>query len=150
NGNEGCLQGGCVQVAVDGALNIYLAGPTNSTDFPVTNGSTLTGTQNIFISKINPTPVAGSTVALVYSIYMGSTGTDTPAGIAVDANYSIYVAGTTTSSDSSFPTTKNAFQTLPAVAGTHGFLSKISATETTGSQPTIVYNLTYSTYFAGN
>ncbi len=155
NGSEGCLQGGCVQVAVDSGLNIYLAGVTNSTDFPVTNTSVLTGTQNIFISKINPTPVAGSSVALVYSIYMGSTGTDAPAGIAVDTNYSIYVAGTTTSTctttstSSCFPTTSNAFQTAPTVAGTHGFLTKIGATQT-GTPPTIVYNLTYSTYLAGN
>ena len=153
-----------VQVAVDSALNIYLAGSTNSTDFPLypPNNSTLTGTQNIFISKIQPANFGTGTPELVYSIYLGGSGTDSLAGLAVDANDDIYVAGsttsacTTTSTTSCFPTTLNAFQTGAAVAanggfpGTHGFLSVISATETTTSPPTLVYNLTYSTYLAGN
>jgi hypothetical protein len=133
-----------VQLAVDSALNIYLAGATNSTDFPVTDGSTLNpapNAQNLFISKINPLPPAGSS-QLVYSIYLGGSETDTPTGIAVDANQSIYVAGTTSSPD--FPTTSNGFQPSPLVPGTHGFVSKISASNT------LAYTLTYSSYLAGN
>ncbi len=146
---------GSVQVAVDSALNIYLAGSTNSTYFfppPAVGGSppyqnALNGAQNIFIAKINPLNAGTGTSQLVYATYLGSTGTDSLAGIAVDSNYSIYVAGTTTSSDSSFPiTSSNAFQTAPAAAGTHGFLSKISLT---GPPASLVYNLTYSTYLAG-
>ena len=140
-----------VKVAVDPALNIYLAGSTTSTDFPVTNGSTLNNPQatNIFISKINPLATTVSS-QLVYSIYLGSSGTDSLAGIAVDSDYDIYVAGTTASSDSSFPTTANAFQTLPEEVGTHGFLTKIVATQTQGNPITIVYGLGYSTYLSGN
>lgn len=137
---------GFVHVAVDSGLNIYLTGATNSTDFPVTDGSTLKGTQNVFISKINSLNAGTGNSQLVYSIYLGGSGTDTPAGIQVDNNFGIYVAGSTNSTN--FPFTANAFQTgPPVVAGTHGFLSKISAS---GNPPSLVYNLTYSTYLAGN
>jgi hypothetical protein len=137
---------GFVHVAVDSGLNIYLTGATNSTDFPVTDGSTLKGTQNVFISKINSLNAGTGNSQLVYSIYLGGSGTDTPAGIQVDNNFGIYVAGSTKSTN--FPTTPNAFQIgPPVVAGTHGFLTKISAS---GSPPSLVYNLTYSTYLAGN
>jgi hypothetical protein len=137
-----------VKVAVDPALNIYLAGSTTSTDFPGTTPPP-PGAQNIFISKINPLATGGSS-QLLYSIYLGSSGTDLLAGIAVDSDYDIYVAGTTASSDSSFPTTANAFQTSPEEVGTHGFLTKIVATQTQGNPITIVYGLGYSTYLSGN
>jgi hypothetical protein len=131
-----------VKIAVDsGAQDIYVAGATNSPDFPVTDGSSLNpapGAQNIFISKINPT-LAG-TAQLVYSIYLGGSGTDSLSGIAVDAAFSIYLAGSTTSSD--FPTTPNAFQQKPQT-GSHGFLSKLTI-------PGTAYGLAYSTYLAGN
>jgi hypothetical protein len=146
---------GLVKVAVDSALAIYLVGSTDSTDFPVTNGSTLPGTQNLFISKINPLNYNQGTSQLVYSIYLGGSGKDSPAGIAVDSNFSIYVAGSTTSPN--FPTTSsNAFQTSATaggatVPGTHGFLTKITATPNQVTvPPTLVYNITYSTYLAGN
>ena len=128
-------------VAADSGLNIYVAGSTTSTDFPLSSSpapiqSTLNGVQNIFIAKLNPT---GSPSQLQFATYLGGNAVDTATGIAVDASQNIYVAGTTTSSN--FPTTSNAFQ--GPVSGTHGFVSKISLT---GS----VYALTYSTYLAGN
>ena len=135
-----------MKVAVDGALNIFLAGSTDSTDFPVTDGSTLTGAQNIFISEIDPLNAGTGNSQLIYSIYLGGTGTDSLTGLAVDNNDNIYVAGTTNSSD--FPTL-NGIQNGP-VTGTHGFLSRISATYTKSNPPTVAYSLGYSTYLAGN
>ncbi len=126
-----------VKITVDANQTIYVAGSTNSTNFPVTDGSTLKGTQNIFISKINTT--LSGTAQLVYSIYLGGTHSDNLAGIAVDSAFGIYVAGWTTSPD--FPTTSNAFQTT--ASGTHGFLSKLTLSGT-------AYGLSYSTYLAGN
>jgi hypothetical protein len=135
-----------VKVAVDGALNIFVAGSTDSTDFPVTDGSTLTGAQNIFISEIDPLNAGTANSQLIYSIYLGGTGTDSLTGLAVDNNDNIYVAGTTNSSD--FPTL-NGIQNGP-VTGTHGFLSRISATYTKTNPPTVTYSLGYSTYLAGD
>lgn len=123
------------QVAVDSGLNMYVATSTTSAGFPVTDGSSLAGAQNLLIAKINP---AGS--ALVFATYLGGNGIDQSAGIGVDTNASIYVAGTTTSTN--FPTTTNAFRAGPQT-GTHGFVSKFSLS---GS----VYVLSYSTYLAGN
>jgi hypothetical protein len=136
-----------VKIAVDSAGTIYVGGSTDSTDFPRVPSSNpgLTGTENIFISKINPA-APGGTASLVYSAYFGGTGTgnDTLAGIAVDQSASIYVAGTTTSGN--FLTTSNAFQPdltgLPA--GAHGFLTKF----TLGLNS--AYTPSYSTYLAGN
>jgi hypothetical protein len=140
---------GFVHVAVDSGLNIYLTGATNSTNFPVTNGSTLAGTQNIFISKINTLNAGTGNSQLVYSIYLGGSGSDTPAGIQVDSNFGIYVAGSTSSTN--FPTTASAINGgPPAIAGVHGFLSKISAAQSPTTPPTLTYTLTYSTYLAGN
>ncbi len=135
-----------VKVAVDGALNIFVAGSTDSTDFPVTDGSKLTGTQNIFISEIDPLNSGTVNSQLIYSIYLGGSGTDSLAGLAVDTNDNIYVAGTTNSPD--FPTL-NGIQNSP-VSGTHGFLSRISATYNKTNPPTVNYSLGYSTYLAGN
>ena len=49
------------QIAVDSVGNVYLAGSTTSANLPTANGvlqTTLNGTQNVYIAKINPT--AGS------------------------------------------------------------------------------------------
>jgi len=152
NGVEGGLIGlsplNLVKVAIDSADNIYLAGSTTSTDFPVSGSTspyipplqtTLNGTQNLFISMINPTPQSGNP-QLVFSTYLGGNGTDSLAGIAVDSSYTIYVAGTTTSTN--FPTTSNALPLPGPVSGTHGFVSAITLVNSD-------YDLTYSTYLAG-
>ncbi|MGA7289069.1 MAG: SBBP repeat-containing protein, partial [Terriglobales bacterium] len=129
--------GNVISVAVDAALNIYLAGSTTSTNFPVTSGNDVpTGEQNIFISKIYP--LGTGSAQLVYSIILGGTDTneiDTLAGIAVDLNNNIYVAGSTNSA--TFPTngTNAPFQAgPPLVAGTHGFLSAFTVSSS-GSAP---------------
>jgi hypothetical protein len=155
-GGEGGLYGNSpVKIAVDAADNIYVAGSTISADFPVSGSSapyipplqtTLKGTQNLFISLINPTPQVGYP-QLVFSTYLGGSGTDSLAGIAVDVNDNIYVAGTTSSDD--FPTTSNnAFQKSATFAGTqtHGFVTAIRYT----ASPNNTYALYYSTYLAGN
>src|SRR5208282_6791001 len=99
--------------------------------------------QNLFISKINPTPQQGYP-QLVFSTYLGGSGTDSLAGIAVDQSLNIYVAGSTTSPN--FPTTGNAYQQAPQT-GSHGFVTAITF-NSQGSSPS--YALTYSTYLAGN
>jgi len=122
------------RIAVDVGFNMYVAGSTTSTaaSFPVTDGSTKTGIQNVFVAKINS---SGS--ALDFATYLGGTGTDTATGVAVDSSFNVYVAGFTTSSG--FPTTPNAFQQTASQPGTHGFLTKLDATGTP----------VYSTFLAG-
>ncbi len=126
-----------VSIAVDSSGDIYVAGTTDSADFPVTDTSAKTGLKNIFISKINPTLTPAS-AQLVFSHYLGGNGTDLAAGISVDSDFNIYVAGSTDSTN--FPAV-NAFQAT-APAGTHGFLSMLKFSAG--------YDLTYSTYLAGS
>jgi Beta-propeller repeat/Domain of unknown function DUF11 len=126
---------GCPAIAVDSGLNTYIAGSTESVDFPPlgeVNGG-LTGTANVFIAKFNS---EGS--ALIYSTYFGGTGPgkDYPAGIAVDSGFDVYVAGTTNSAN--FPVL-NGLAGTPT-AGNHVFVSKFGASE----------NLEYSTYLASS
>ncbi len=150
-GNEGL-----VQVAVDSAGLIYLAGSTTSTYFfpyPAVNINnppiqhSLNGAQNIFIAVINPAllpPITNQ--ELVFATYLGGSGTDNLAGLAVDSSFSIYIAGSTNSTD--FPTTSNGFQSEPSTTGVyHGFLSKISNVSNT---QILTYGLSYSTYIGGN
>lgn len=122
-------------VAVDSALDIYVAGTTNSTDFPVTDGSTFqsVATTNIFVAKFDPT---GAT--LLFATYLGGTGADTSVGVAVDAALNVYLAGTTTSTN--FPTSTSAFQLTPKSPGlAHAFVTQLDGNGV----------MKYSTYLSG-
>ncbi len=82
-------------IALDSAGNAYIAGVTNSTNFPVTTGAfqtALNGSQNAFVAKI-----AASGQSLGYSTYLGGNTTDWATGVAVSAAGNAYVAGYTSS-----------------------------------------------------
>ena len=89
-------------IAVDAAGSAYIAGSTNSADFPVTPGAF--GTQsNVdfaaldytgFVAKLSPD--AGS---LTYATYLGGSANDQTMAIAVDASGDAYIGGATTSPD---------------------------------------------------
>ena len=92
-------------LAIDGNGNVFIAGYTESADFPLTSGAFDTSYNeggDIFITKINP---AGT--ELIYSTYLGGTVEDDTVGITVDASGNAYVCGVTFSSD--FPTTPGAY-----------------------------------------
>ncbi len=123
-------------IAVDCAGNAYVAGWTDSSDFPAAPGAfqiSLKGYNDAFVSKLNSD---GS--ALVYSTFLGGTRTDAGYAIAVDNAGNAYVTGRTESAD--FPITPGAFQTsLKGVQDT--FVSKLSSDG--GS-------LVYSTFLGGS
>ena len=75
----------------------YVAGRTNSTDFPTKNPfqSSLAGLVNGFLSKLT---ADGSD--LVYSTFLGGTDVASISALAVDGNGAAYVTGTT---DAPFP-----------------------------------------------
>jgi hypothetical protein len=124
-------------VAVDGSGNVYLAGTTNSTDFPTVNPEqdANAGGVDLFVSSLT---ADGS--ALNYSTYLGGSGGDGDqgVGIAVDDSGSAYVTGNTASDD--FPTTAGVIQdTLNGT--TDAFVTKFDADGA---------NLAYSTYLGGS
>jgi hypothetical protein len=122
-------------IALDNTGNAYIAGYTESSDFPTTPDAfdtSLNGPYDGFVTKLNP-----SGTALVYSTYLGGGSYDYGDGIAIDGSGNAYITGYTTSD--SFPTTPGAWDTSFNGAN-DGFMSKLNASGTA---------LVYSTYLGG-
>jgi uncharacterized protein (TIGR03437 family) len=106
-------------IAVDAQGDAYIAGDTESSDFPVTPGAAQTKFGGLvsafgvgsfgdgFVAKLNAT---GST--FLFATYWGGSAPDVAYAIAVDSTGNAYVAGGTSSSN--FPVTAGAFQTTYA------------------------------------
>jgi uncharacterized protein (TIGR03437 family) len=110
----GSQDDGVGAIAVDAAGNAYIAGATNSSDFPTVNPfqaqfgglggyGTYIRTGDAFVAKINP---AGN--KLLYSTYLGGRMDDIAFGIAIDSTGAAYVTGATLSQD--FPLSQGAPQ----------------------------------------
>jgi hypothetical protein len=87
-------------MALDSQGNIYLAGDTTSTDFPITANafqSMNQGQGDAFVSKLTP-----GAASVVYSTFLGGTAADQATSIALDSKNNAYVTGFTSSSN--FPT----------------------------------------------
>jgi hypothetical protein len=121
-------------LAVDSSGSAYVAGFTDSLNFPATNPvqSFNGGGNDVFVAKLSP---GGN--ALVYCTYLGGAGDDRASAIAVDAQGSAYIAGSTSSQN--FPV-RSALQ--PRLAGyRNAFVAKLSPAGN---------SLVYSTYLGGN
>ncbi len=91
-------------IALDGSGAIYVAGYTDSTNFPVTTNAVQTvldGTTNVplyyydaFAAKLIP---GATNLSLAYSTYLGGTNDDWGFAIAVDGSGDAYVTGATAS-----------------------------------------------------
>jgi hypothetical protein len=120
-------------VAVDAGGNAYIAGWTESGDFPTQGprqGQNLGGV-DAFVVKLSPN--GGS---LVYATYMGGRGDDRALGIAVNAAGAAHVCGRTSSIN--FPIL-SAAQTSPG-GGRDGWVAKLNPAGNA---------LVYSTYYGG-
>jgi hypothetical protein len=118
-------------IAVDGFGAAYVAGHTQSTDFPTLNPyQTYQGNWDVFVTKLS-----GSGQSLIYSTYLGGNDWDDGFGIAVDGSGAAYVTGETNSAD--FPTL-NPYQTDQW--SYDAFVTRLSSSGN---------NLVYSTYLAG-
>ncbi len=124
---------------VDRAGMIYVAGKTNSVNFPMINGyrSALGGVYDGFLAVLNPFASGGS--SLLYSTVTGGTKHDEITHMALDQAGRVYAAGRTTSSN--LPVEK-AFRSGYAGA-VDVFLAKINPA-TRG-----VDSLEYATYYGG-
>lgn len=128
---------------------VYLAGSTNSPDFPVTQGAFQTAfggnshassTGDLCVAKLDP---SGS--RLLYATFVGGSNCESIGGLAVDNAGSAYVVGWTDSPN--FPITLGAYQSALAdsAPGSHqgrdAYITKLS---TDGSA------LLASTYLGGS
>lgn len=124
-------------IRVDASGHVYLAGGTDSSNFPTTLGSFQTiyggGVQDAFVAKLSPD---GS--RLVYSTFLGGTGDDVAQDIDIDTSGNAYVAG---GASSSFPITPGCFQTTFGGGFDDAFVTKL---DPSGS------GLVYSTFIGGS
>ncbi len=122
-------------LAVDTGGDVFVAGNTGSSDFPVSaNGfrRTYAGGGDGFVTKLS------SSGGLSYSTYLGGGVDDAVYSVAVDGSGYATVAGSTGSVD--FPITPGVFKSALHDAG-EGFVTKLN---TTGSQ------LVYSTFLGSD
>ena len=118
-------------IALDAARNAYVAGWTNSNDFPMVDAfqSARRGDFDSFVTKLD---ASGST--LLYSSYLGGSEGDLAQGIGVDAAGAAYVAGITLSSD--FPVTPGVLQPAFAEGVRDAFVSKVTDSAAPGPEST--------------
>ncbi len=127
-------------VVVDSSGTAYIAGETDSFDFPTTAdvlkrehpGSDTDG----FVARFTTT--SSRTASLVYCTYLGGSGQDSVSGLAVGSSGSAHVTGATDSVD--FPLEK-AFQSSLAGGASDAFVAKLNGGAT---------GLIYSTYLGGD
>jgi len=156
SGGRGGGDGG-TGIAVDTAGKVYVAGYTDSSDFPTTPNAfqpscgsdgrcnmvcgPISGCRNAldaFVAKIDTT--ASGPASLLYSTYAGGTAIELAFAIAIDSHGVACVTGTTSSPD--FPTA-NAVQ--PAIGGSwDAFVLKIDTTRSGAD------SLLFSTFLGGS
>ena len=126
-------------LAVDGAGNVYVAGRTDSANFPVSVNALQRSPRSSrawgegFVAKLD------ANLQLVYGTYLGGNEFEQILGIAVDGAGKAHVTGETFSDD--FPTTPGVVRTTPCPGyNTDVFVSKLNGN---GSA------LEYSTFVCG-
>jgi len=127
-------------LAIDSLGQVYVAGITNSADFPLAGPSARTGfggSYDSFVVRLNPAASGGA--ALEFSTYFGGAKDDWVQGLALDRFGSIYMSGTTNSDD--LPLTSPATQPNRR-GGYDAWVAKIS--------PFLDKSLVYSTYLGGS
>jgi hypothetical protein len=124
-------------IEVDNVGNIYIAGYSYASDFPVTPGaaqSVFGGSLDAVVVKIN-----NSATLLQYATYVGGNDEDYGYSIAIDGAGNAYITGETKSTN--FPVTFGALQTTYGGSLRDAFVTKLNASGTSFS---------YSTYLGGS
>jgi len=129
-----------LSIAVDGLGKVYVAGYTNSFDFPTTAGALQTsynGQRDAFLTKLNL-----DAASIEYSTFLGTNQIDEAWKVMLDPTGRVAVGGFTLATN--FPVTANAMQRV-AGGGGDAFLTILDL-NTTDLTKTIVY----STYYGGS
>ena len=119
---------------------IYVAGTTDSTDFPTAGTPTQTanaGNTDVWVAQINPAVPVGQ--GFLFTTYVGGTSTEIFGGLAVGPKGDIYLTGSTESVD--FPLTTNTYQNkLENTAFLNAFVVWINSSQ----------QLAYASYLGGS
>ena len=129
-----------LSIAVDSLGKVYVAGYTNSFDFPATAGAlqpSYNGARDAFLTRLNL-----DAATIEYSTYLGTGQIDEAWKVMLDPTGRVAIGGFTLSTN--FPVTANAMQPV-AGGGGDAFLTILDL-NTTDLTKTIVY----STYYGGS
>jgi len=130
-GGAGADKALAITVGTELPGTVYVAGTTQSSNFPVTKGtsgtiaayqSTLAGTANAFLAVIPQDPSTGMT-RLAYSTFLGGSQSDAARSVWLAAPNRVYVAGSATSWD--FPWQ---FNLQPFTGDTDAFVADLDPT----------------------
>ena len=129
-------------IAVDSAGNAYVAGFTQSPDFPTTASAfqpTFHGSQDATLTKLNAT---GS--ALLYSTFFGGSKKEQALRVVLDGSANAYITGFTLSTN--FPTTSGVLQTTYGGGTSRGdaYVAKLNPAASGAA------SLIWSTYLGGS
>ncbi|MEN8927796.1 MAG: PKD domain-containing protein, partial [Flavobacteriales bacterium] len=103
-------------IVLDNVGNPYVVSTTNSTNFPIVNGTaSLGGVSDAVVFKFN-----NNLSTLLWSTYYGGTGNDAGHGIARDATGNIFITGGTSSASIGSALSTN-------TGGIDGYLTKFNA-----------------------
>jgi len=145
-------------IAVDSAGNAYIAGQTDSSDFPVVGGPDLTsngGRWDFFVAKVKADPSEPPDhpeypmVNFHYCGYIGGSDGEGAGGIVIDSSNCAYVMGTVYSDENSFPVKVGPDLTYNGDGDI--FVAKVKAdpTEPPGHPDYPMVNLHYCGYIGG-
>ncbi|MGE0820512.1 MAG: SBBP repeat-containing protein [Candidatus Binatia bacterium] len=129
-------------LAVDENRNVYVAGQTLSSNFPLTETAADpvadVDAGDAFVVQLNHTGTQ-----ILYATYLGGAGADVARGLAIDSSGNAYITGETIAPDGanpSFPTTLGVVQPTAGGGSSDAFVTKLNNTGST---------LLYSTYLGG-
>jgi hypothetical protein len=124
------------QVAVNMSGHVYVAGVTESTDFPDRNAyqTALRGARDALVAKFNPAASGG--LSLLFATYYGGSGDEAAESVAVNALDGPVISGMTSSAD--LPTV------LPVQRALSGPMDGFLATLSVGGN-----SLQYATFVGG-
>ncbi len=126
-------------IKIDSAGNVFVAGITDSTDLPGTNGAAQdtsggSGNEDVFVAKLNST-----LTSLTQATYLGGSNVEEEISLALDSSDNVFVAGTTTSTN--LPSTVGGAIATNTGSEQDGFVVKLNNALT---------SITQATYLGGN
>ena len=113
-----------MRLALDSTGNVYVAGDTDSSDFPGVGpgsaDSTFEDLSEGFVAKLN-----SDLSSILAATFLGGSGSDRVAALALDSTGNVYVAGGTGSSD--FPGVGPGSADSTFAGGDEGFVAKLNS-----------------------